>query len=69
MTADILGDRELESYIGTWQLETGIGGAFEVFINDELVFSKIELGRHAEEGEVRALIEQKLEEARVAAGV
>ncbi len=69
MTADILGDRELESYIGSWQLDTGTGGAFEVFINDELVFSKQELGRHAEEGEVRALIEQKLEAARVTAGV
>lgn len=69
MTADVLGDRELESFIGSWQLETGIGGAFEVFINEELVFSKIELGRHAEDGEVRALIEQKLELAREAAGV
>ncbi|MCY3835422.1 MAG: Rdx family protein [Anaerolineaceae bacterium] len=69
MTADILGDRELEAFISTWQLETGESGAFEVFINDELVFSKKELGRHAEDGEVRALIEQKLEEARVVAGV
>lgn len=69
MTADILGDRELEAFISTWQLETGEGGAFEVFINDELVFSKKELGRHAEDGEVRSLIEQKLEEARVVAGV
>ena len=34
-----------------------------MFINDELVFSKQDLGRHAEEGEVRALIEQKLEAA------
>jgi len=69
LTADILGDRELEAFISTWQLETGESGAFEVFINDELVFSKKELGRHAEDGEVRALIEQKLEEARVVAGV
>ncbi|MCY3935803.1 MAG: Rdx family protein [Chloroflexi bacterium] len=69
MTADILGDRELEAFISTWQLETGESGAFEVSINDELVFSKKELGRHAEDGEVRALIEQKLEEARVVAGV
>ena len=69
MTADILGDRELEAYIGSWQLDTGINGAFEVFINDELVFSKQELGRHAEEGEIRALIEQRLEAERVVAGV
>ena len=59
----------MEAYIGSWQLDTGINGAFEVFINDELVFSKQELGRHAEEGEVRALIEQRLEAERVVAGV
>ena len=32
------------------------GGKFEVSLNDQLVFSKVQLGRHAEEGEVMALM-------------
>lgn len=35
-------------------------GRFEVLLDDELVFSKAELGRHAEPGEVVGLLEQKL---------
>jgi selenoprotein W-related protein len=38
------------------------GGVFEVTVNGEKVFSKKELGRHAEPGEVKALIEEKLDE-------
>lgn len=36
------------------------GGAFEVTLDGELVFSKLALGRHAEPGEVVGLIEERL---------
>jgi selT/selW/selH-like putative selenoprotein len=32
------------------------GGAFEVVVDGELVFSKLAVGRHAEPGEVLGLI-------------
>ncbi len=35
------------------------GGAFEVMVDGTLVFSKHQLGRHAEPGEVLGLIEQR----------
>lgn len=34
------------------------GGVFEVIINDQLVFSKKELKRHAEIGELEAILEK-----------
>lgn len=37
------------------------GGRFEVAVDGELVFSKKELGRHAEPGEVVGLIADQLE--------
>jgi len=37
---------------------------FEVSINGELVFSKKSLGRHAENGEIRKLVEARLTTAR-----
>jgi hypothetical protein len=36
------------------------GGAFEVTVDRELVFSKLKLGRHAREGEVAALVARHL---------
>lgn len=36
------------------------GGAFEVTLDDELVFSKKALGRHAEPGEVTELLRQRM---------
>ncbi len=35
------------------------GGAFEVTVDGELVFSKLALGRHASPGEVLRLIEER----------
>ena len=35
------------------------GGAFEVIVDGTLIFSKHQLGRHAEPGEVLRLIEQR----------
>jgi len=60
----VLGVREIESYIRSWRLIPTTGGKFEVTVNDDLIFSKKALGRHAESGEVKALIEKKLEEAK-----
>ena len=35
-------------------------GRFEVTLDDELIFSKASLGRHAEPGEVAGLVRQKI---------
>ena len=49
-----MNEREIEYYIRSWQLVPGTGGVFDVTVNGELVFSKQQVGRHAEPGEVRA---------------
>jgi selenoprotein W-related protein len=36
------------------------GGKFEVSINGDLIFSKRQLGRHAEDGEVNKLVQEAL---------
>lgn len=41
-------------------LKTGTTGRFEVTLDGELVFSKAELKRHAERGEIAATFEKKL---------
>lgn len=56
LTQEVLGEREIEYAIRSWRLIPGTNGVFEVTINGERVFSKKELGRHAEEGEVKGLI-------------
>lgn len=43
----------------TVQLIESSGGAFEVTVNGQLVFSKLELGRHAKDGEVLHLIAER----------
>jgi selenoprotein W-related protein len=35
-------------------------GRFEVSLNDELIFSKAQLGRHAKPGEVSGLVEDRI---------
>ncbi len=64
MTDEILKERDIEIYVGSWQLKPSKGGVFEVTVNDELVFSKKALGRHAQPGEVRVAILKKLDEVR-----
>jgi selenoprotein W-related protein len=64
LSKEILGERELEFYIASWTLVPDKGGKFEVEVNGELVFSKSQLGRHAERGEVRAAIVAKLDTVR-----
>ncbi|RMG86869.1 MAG: SelT/SelW/SelH family protein [Chloroflexi bacterium] len=61
MTAEVLGDRSIAIFVRSWQLIPSSGGRFEVTVNGDLVFSKKQLGRHAEPGEVYQIIRQKLE--------
>jgi selenoprotein W-related protein len=55
----------VEQILGNYQhiiekltLITATGGVFDVHVNNELIFSKKALGRHAEDGEILALFEQ-----------
>jgi selenoprotein W-related protein len=64
LTSEILNERELEFYIGNWTIVPDKGGKFEVEVNGELVFSKHQLDRHAEPGEIRAAIVAKLNQVR-----
>lgn len=60
MTDDIVNERELEYHIRSWELIPSSGGAFEITVNGELIFSKKELKRHLEEGEGKRLIADKI---------
>lgn len=51
---------EFEHQIAEWTVIPSRGGVFEVTIDGELVFSKKQLDRHAEKGEIRKLIEARL---------
>jgi selenoprotein W-related protein len=62
LTAEIMQERDIEKYIGSWRLIPSSKGVFEVVVNGELVFSKKALGRHAEPGEIKALLLSKLDE-------
>ncbi len=66
MTEEILKERALEQYIATWKLIPGTGGVFEVTVDGDLVYSKKATGKHAAPGEIRAIIERKVAEARQA---
>ena len=59
-----MAEREIEYFVKDWKLIPSSGGKFEVTVNDELVFSKKAVGRHAEEGEVRAAILKVLDTLR-----
>lgn len=48
--------KEFEAGIQSISLVPSDGGKFEVSIDDELVYSKLKTGRHAEEGEVLELV-------------
>lgn len=53
--------REFEHDIQSLEILPVSGGRFEVSVNDTLVFSKKELGRHAEPGEVVDLVRKMIE--------
>ena len=46
--------------VASLELVPSSGGVFEVTLDGELVFSKATLGRHAEAGEVTALLRERL---------
>jgi len=58
MTEELL--TEFEPHIASWKLIPSKGGVFEVTVNGELIFSKKELGRHAEIDEVHKLLKAKV---------
>jgi selenoprotein W-related protein len=64
LTDEILKERRIERFIRDWKLIPTTGGKFEFTVNGELLFSKKALGRHAEPGEIRALLVAKLEAVR-----
>ncbi len=53
--------KAFEFDITEWKLIPSSGGVFEVTIDGELVFSKKQLGRHAEVDEIRELIKARLQ--------
>ena len=53
-------DKELEFKITSLDIIPSSGGVFEVTVDDELIFSKKALKRHAEPHEVYNLIKAKL---------
>jgi selenoprotein W-related protein len=56
--ADLL--RSYEHEITEITLIPSDGGRFEVTVNDKLVYSKLQTGRHAEPGEVLKLVKKAL---------
>jgi selenoprotein W-related protein len=56
--ADLL--KAFESKINTISLIPSGGGKFEVKVDDQLVYSKLQTGRHAEDGEITRLIGEHL---------
>ncbi len=55
LAADLL--KNFEAEIESLSLVPSDGGRFEVSVNDRLVYSKLQIGRHAEPGEVVGLIQ------------
>ncbi len=58
VTADLM--KEFEPYISSWELIPSDGGRFEVSVEGELVYSKLETGRHTDSAELRPMIKAKL---------
>jgi selenoprotein W-related protein len=58
VTTDLL--KEFEPYISAWELIPSDNGRFEVTVNGELVYSKLQTGRHTTSDELRPLIKAKL---------
>jgi selenoprotein W-related protein len=56
--------KEYEPEIEAFTLLPSDGGRFEIMVNDRLIYSKKQTGRHVQPGEVSDLIKRMLEEAR-----
>lgn len=50
-----------EASIEDLTLIPDVGGRFEVTVDGQLIYSKLETGRHAEPGEVMGLLQKILE--------
>ena len=53
--------KKIEVKVASITLIPSDGGRFEVTVNDRLLFSKAQSGRHAEDGEVARLLEDYLQ--------
>ena len=58
--ADLL--KEFEFKIDSITLVPSDGGKFEVTVNQDLVYSKLRTNRHANAGEVNAIVRKYIEE-------
>jgi selenoprotein W-related protein len=58
LATDLL--KNFEPEIDTLSLVPSDGGRFEVMVNDKLVYSKLQTGRHAEPGEVVGLVRKSM---------
>jgi selenoprotein W-related protein len=47
---------QFEAEIETITLIPSDGGRYEIVVNDQLLYSKVKTGRHAEKGEIARLI-------------
>ncbi len=60
--AEIL--REFEADVETISLVPSDGGRFEVSVNGKLIYSKLQTGRHVNQGELVQLIRRHQKEAK-----
>lgn len=52
-----------EIQIESFTLVPSDGGRFELTVNDKLLYSKLQTGRHVEEGELTTLVQQYIQES------
>lgn len=55
--------KEFEPQIESITVIPSDGGRFEVTVNDQLIFSKLQTHRHAEPGEIVGLVRKMLKQA------
>ncbi len=58
VTADLI--KEFEPKITSWELLPSSGGCFEVRVDGDLVYSKLQTGRFTDSDELRKLLKAKL---------
>ncbi len=52
-----------EIQIESFTLVPSDGGRFELTVNDKLLYSKLQTGRHVEAGELTTLVQQYIQES------
>lgn len=57
---EIMSDEEIERQVENFSLVPSDGGRFEFSANGELLYSKLQTGRHVEEGELMKLLKDHL---------